>query len=133
MVQIRPQSPQAIILKLLVPSNFEHGTEFYAEQLCITFNYLNKIVKQVLGTSTKAYILQRRMQEACRQLQYTTLSVEGIAEELAYKGATYFVRALPADSCNTPRSPWRGLPRSWLTRVPPISCVLLARLWGRHH
>ena len=82
MVQIRPQSPQAIILKLLVPSNFEHGTEFYAEQLCITFNYLNKIVKQVLGTSTKAYI---SCSDACRK---------------------------PADSCNTPRSPWRGLPRS---------------------
>ncbi len=102
MVQIRPQSPQAIILKLLVPSNFEHGTEFYAEQLCITFNYLNKNVKQVLGTSTKAYILQRRMQEACRQLQYTTLSVEGIAEELAYKGATYFVRAFGKTMGTTP-------------------------------
>ena len=66
------------------------------------FNYLNKIVKQVLGTSTKAYILQRRMQEACRQLQYTTLSVEGIAEELAYKSATYFVRAFGKAMGTTP-------------------------------
>ena len=42
------------------------------------------------------------MQEACRQLQYTTLSVEGIAEELTYKSATYFVRAFGKTMGTTP-------------------------------
>ena len=33
----------------------EHGTEFYADRLCITPNYLNKIVRQSLGKSAKTY------------------------------------------------------------------------------
>ena len=80
----------------------ESGTEFYADQLCITSNYLNKIVKRVLGTSTKAYIQEQRMQEACRQLRYTTLSVQEISEWLGYESATYFVRSFHKARGQTP-------------------------------
>ena len=38
----------------------EHGTEFYADRLCITPNYLNKIVRQSLGKSAKTYILDQK-------------------------------------------------------------------------
>ena len=47
----------------------EHGTEFYADRLCITPNYLNKIVRQSLGKSAKTYILDQILAEACRQLK----------------------------------------------------------------
>lgn len=79
----------------LVEDHFttETGTEFYAGQLCITPNYLGKIVRRVLRKSAKACILDRRMQEACRLLAYTTLSVQEIAEWLGYETNTYFVRS----------------------------------------
>ena len=46
----------------LVSDHFreEHGTEFYADRLCITPNYLNKIVRQSLGKSAKTYILDQK-------------------------------------------------------------------------
>lgn len=70
----------------------QHGTEFYADRLCITPNYLNKIVRQSLGKSAKTYILDQILAEACRLLRYTTLSVADIAAQLHFDTATYFVR-----------------------------------------
>ncbi len=78
----------------LVSQHFreEHSTEFYADKLCITSNYLNKMVRQTLGKSAKTYILDQILGEACRLLQYTTLSVNDIASDLHFDTTTYFVR-----------------------------------------
>jgi len=71
----------------------ESSVEFYADRLCITPNYLNKIVKQSLGQSTKGFIQSRRLEEARRLLSYTSLSINEIAEELHFETSSYFVRA----------------------------------------
>jgi AraC-like DNA-binding protein len=78
----------------LVESNYkqQHDVEFYADQLFITSNYLNKMVKQSLGMTTKQYILSRIMTEAKRMLDYTSLSVAEIAQHLHFESSTYFVR-----------------------------------------
>lgn len=78
----------------LVRDNFreEHSTGYYANRLCITPNYLNKIVQQSLGQSAKSYILDQQLAEACRLLHYTTLTVGDIANQLRFSSATYFVR-----------------------------------------
>ena len=88
----------------LVSDHFreEHGTEFYADRLCITPNYLNKIVRQSLGRSAKTYILEQILAEACRQLKYTTLSVADIATQLHFDTATYFVRLFKKYMAMTP-------------------------------
>lgn len=88
----------------LVSDHFreEHGTEFYADRLCITSNYLNKIVRQSLGKSAKTYILDQILAEACRQLKYTTLSVADIAAQLHFDTATYFVRLFKKHMAMTP-------------------------------
>jgi len=70
----------------------EHGTKFYAECLCITPNYLNKIVHRSLGKSAKAYILDQILEEACLLLRYTTLPVSDISSQLHFDTATYFSR-----------------------------------------
>jgi len=80
----------------------EHGTEFYADRLCITPNYLNKIVRQSLGKSAKTYILDQILAEACRQLKYTTLPVADIAVQLHFDTATYFVRLFKKYMAMTP-------------------------------
>ncbi len=88
----------------LVADHFreEHGTEYYADQLCITPNYLNKIVRQTLRKSAKAYILDQLLSEACRLLRYTTLSVADIARQLHFDTATYFVRLFRKHIGQTP-------------------------------
>ena len=88
----------------LVSDHFreEHGTEYYADQLCITPNYLNKIVRQTLRKSAKAYILDQLLSEACRLLRYTTLSVGDIAQQLHFDTATYFVRLFRKHIGQTP-------------------------------
>lgn len=69
-----------------------HDVEFYADKLFITPNYLNKVLHQSLGMSTKQCIQDMLLEEAKRLLRYTTLSVAEIAEQLHYDTATYFVR-----------------------------------------
>ena len=88
----------------LVSDHFheEHGTEYYADRLCITSNYLNKIVRQSLGKSAKTYILDQILAEACRLLRYTTLSVSDIAAQLHFDTSTYFVRIFGKHVGQTP-------------------------------
>lgn len=69
----------------------EHQVEFYADRLCITSNYLNKIVRHSLGVSTKQYLSQQLLAEAIRMLRYTTLSVNEVAESLRLEPA-YFIK-----------------------------------------
>ena len=71
----------------------EIGVEFYADKLCVTSNYLNRLVRQSLGKSTKQYIQNRRIEEAKRLLRYTSLPIADIAEKLNFDTASYFVRA----------------------------------------
>ena len=64
----------------------------YADILCITPNYLNKIITQHLGMSTKQYILNRAINEAKSLLIYTSLSITEISEKLHFNTTSYFVR-----------------------------------------
>ena len=80
----------------------ESGVEFYADRLCVTSNYLNRLVRATLGQSTKQYIQSRRIEEAKRLLRYTDLSISDIAEHLNYDTATYFVRAFSRQTGVTP-------------------------------
>lgn len=66
--------------------------KYYANLLCITPNYLNKIITQHLGMSTKQYILSRAINEAKRFLTYTSLSITEISERLHFSTTSYFVR-----------------------------------------
>ena len=78
------------------------GVQFYADNLCITPNYLDRIVRQSLGISTKRYIQRRRMEEAKRLLRYTNLPVAGIAERLGFDTTSYFIRAFAKEEGTTP-------------------------------
>ncbi|MBR1790017.1 MAG: helix-turn-helix transcriptional regulator [Bacteroidaceae bacterium] len=87
----------------------ETSVEFYADILCVTPNYLNRIVRQAMGQSTKGYIQSRRMEEARHLLRYTTLSVADIADRLSFETPTYFVRAFTQTTGQTPLQ-FRGCP-----------------------
>ena len=74
----------------------------YADILCITPNYLNKIITQHLGMSTKQYILNRAINEAKRLLIYTSLSITEISEKLHFNTTSYFVRLFRKSVGDTP-------------------------------
>ena len=79
-----------------------HEVEYYADKLCITPNYLNKIVRQSLGTTAKSYIHQKLFAEAKRLLSYTILNVNEIAEWLHFDSASHFVRFFRKHADMTP-------------------------------
>lgn len=88
----------------LVEKHFikNRSTRFYADRLCITSNYLNKIVKQELGTTAKGYLNNKTVQEIKNLLDYTSLSVAEIADSLHFLSASYLVRYFKAQTGSTP-------------------------------
>jgi len=88
----------------LVSESFtnEHSTQYYADKLCITPNYLNEIIKAALGVNTKQYIQNKIIAEAKKKLIYTNLPVTEIAEQLGYKTASYFIRSFQKSTGYTP-------------------------------
>lgn len=75
---------------------------YYADLLCITPNYLNKIISKHLGMSTKQYIQNRTINEAKRLLVYTSLSITEISEKLHFNTVSYFVRLFRKNTGSTP-------------------------------
>lgn len=87
-----------------VNEDFETHSDvkYYANILCITPNYLNKIITQHLGMPTKQYILNRSINEAKRLLVYTSLSISEISERLHFNTTSYFVRLFRKNMGCTP-------------------------------
>ena len=90
--------------KSLVADNYksEHRTEYYAERLFITPNYLNRIIRRTLGKSAKEYIMDVVFEEACRRLRFTDMSIEEISETLGFETSTYFIRSFGKRYDTTP-------------------------------
>lgn len=80
----------------------QHDVEYYADKLCITPNYLNKIVRQYFGMTTKQYLTGKIRGEAERLLAYTSLTINEIAERLNFETASYFVRFFRKATGKTP-------------------------------
>lgn len=80
----------------------QHDVEYYADKLCITPNYLNKIVRRHFGMTTKQYLTGKILGEAERLLAYTSLTINEIAERLNFETASYFVRFFRKATGKTP-------------------------------
>lgn len=75
---------------------------FYADRLCITPGYLNKLTKQLLGINVKGYVNNRIVQEIKNLLDYTSLSVAEIADQLNFQSSSYLVRYFKSQTGTTP-------------------------------
>lgn len=80
----------------------ETGVDFYADKLCVTPNYLNRIVQRTLGQTTKAYIQSRRIDEAKHLLRYSAMPIGLISDRLHFDTPSYFVRAFTKVTGQTP-------------------------------
>lgn len=66
----------------------------YAQALGISPTHLNRVSRQVLGTSALAVIERRVALEARRQLMFSTMTIKQIGAELGYDDPAYFTRVL---------------------------------------
>ena len=71
---------------------FEKSASAYAEQLHVSTEYLNAVIKQYTGQSTSQYITSHVMLMAKRQLLYTSLSMKEISLQLGYDDSNYSTR-----------------------------------------
>lgn len=88
----------------LVEQSFkhDHSIHSYANQLCITPNYLNEIVKKATGNSAKQFIVHKILIETKRLLTYTNLTIVEIAAEVGYETSSYFIRQFGKQTGMTP-------------------------------
>jgi AraC-like DNA-binding protein len=68
----------------------EHSTGFYASQLHVTPDHLNRIIKSKIGKTAKEYIQSRIITEAKRLLYFSDLSTKEIGYELGFNEPANF-------------------------------------------
>lgn len=68
----------------------EHSTHFYSDQLHISADHLNRIIKSKIGKTAKEYIQARIITEAKRLLYFTELSNKEIGYELGFNEPANF-------------------------------------------
>lgn len=83
--------------------------KYYADKLCITSNYLNRLVSQRFGMTTKQYLNRKLVDEVKRLLAYTTFTVNEIANALHFESPSYFVRFFRKATGQTPTQYRNGL------------------------
>lgn len=64
---------------------------YYADKLNITTNHLNKLCKEETGKTAGHLIRKHILIESQRQLRFTTLSINEIADELGFESPSYFI------------------------------------------
>ncbi len=97
---------KVIQFEKLIEENFlcEKTPSWYAIQLHITANYLNKLSQTYRGMASGELIRKRVTIEAQRLLYYTSLSVAEVAYELGFESASYFITFFKKNTGLTPES-----------------------------
>jgi len=62
----------------------EHAVDFYASKLCVTPQYLGRVVKELSNKTVYSWISQSLMCEVCKVLDETNMPISQIAEELNF-------------------------------------------------
>jgi AraC-like DNA-binding protein len=70
----------------------ERTVSFYANQLALTPNYLNIVLKSVTGKNASSHIFDFLMNESRYLLIHTKLSLKEVAFELGFSDQSYFTR-----------------------------------------
>jgi AraC family transcriptional regulator, transcriptional activator of pobA len=68
----------------------EHQVSGYADEIAVTADYLNKIVKNLTGVSAKEHIQNKLVLEAKRALVFTEISNKELAYSLGFEEAAHF-------------------------------------------
>ena len=78
--------------------------EAYARQLGVSPTHLNRMARLVTGKTAHELIMDRLMDEACRELVFTGYSIQQVAENLGFSDAAYFCRVFRSRIGLTPKT-----------------------------
>lgn len=93
----------AAFVNLVGTSLYEHhDVEYYADRLCITVNYLNKLSHAALGVGARKYVQGRIIAEAKNLLSITRMNVSQVADMLGFDSSNYFIRFFKKQTGLTP-------------------------------
>ena len=92
--------------KDLINNSFleNRAVSFYAQQLNVTPNYLNEIVKAETGISAKRHISERLLLEAQNLLRYSDMDIAEISYALQFSEPTHFTKFFKKETGETPKS-----------------------------
>jgi AraC family transcriptional activator of pobA len=103
---VKPGSSEEKIIHFekLIELNYQQhkNPSWYANQLHISVNYLNKLCQTLRNNTSSEIIRKRVLIEAKRMLYYTSLSVAEIAYELGFDSSSYFITFFKKHSGVTP-------------------------------
>lgn len=99
------ENPRMKMLQTLVNRHFRehHPAEFYAGHLGISPTHLNRIVRAATGQSTNSLIASRLIDQAKRDLVFTSANIKQIAYDLGFNDPAYFSRFFTKETGSTPR------------------------------
>lgn len=80
----------------------QHSTAFYATQLSISRNYLNRCVRSVFKKNTQDFIIETRILHAQLMLLDSTKDIAQIAYDLNFDDPSYFSRIFKKITGRTP-------------------------------
>lgn len=83
----------------------------YAQQVGISAPHLTRLCRTVLGSSPIDLVRQRRLLEAKRLLEYTSLTIAEIAHRCGFRDAAFFSRTFKSNVGAPPQDYRRGLDR----------------------
>jgi AraC family transcriptional activator of pobA len=103
-VTLQPADATVAQLRAVVEENFrrEHQLGFYAAKLAMTVDRLNDHVKRSTGVTAGHLIRQRLLNEAKRQLVFTTQPIHDVSKELAFADPSHFARFFRKQTGTTP-------------------------------
>ena len=86
------EPPEAAAMKAYLDQNVSRlvRVQELAETIYRSPDYAGKLFRRTYGVTPYAYLLQRKLELACRLLQSTALPVQEIAARLGYEDAHYF-------------------------------------------
>lgn len=80
----------------------QNGLEFYTQGLNVTSKRLNEVVKAVTGQTATAFVIDRLLIEAKRELCFSGRSIKEIAIALGYENQYYFSRIFKSKTGYSP-------------------------------
>lgn len=105
--QVPPRVEEIFIaFNRLLPQHFidHRDIAFYADRLCITNDYLSRIVKRVSGRTVVDYINHLLTMEACYQLRTSSMSIAEISDLLHFSEPAAFARFFTRMKGMSPRA-----------------------------
>ncbi len=81
----------------------QHSLEIYANEIGVTVGHLSRLCREVIGKSSLEIINARIIQEAERELVYTSISVQQLSHELGFQDDAYFVRFFKKNTGVSPK------------------------------